>query len=93
MYKILVQYRYHIRRTITILAWSILIGALGLYLYLRIIGTLDELLALRNALPEVTKQRDSALANNEMGLRDFKAALSDPAIQQIYLKPICGRMM
>ena len=92
MNKLLVQYRWYIRRTLITLGWSILIAALGLYLYLRITGTLGELVALRNALPVVSAQRDLAMQNNAMGLRDFKAALQDKQIQEIYIKPLCERI-
>ena len=92
MQKFIVKYRWHIRRTLATFAWSILIGALGLYLYLRITGTLDELLALRSALPVITQQRNVAMQNNAMGLRDFKAALQDKQIQEIYIKPLCERI-
>lgn len=88
----LVQYRWYIRGALITLFWGVLIGALGLFLYLRITGTLDELVALRSALPAVTEQRDLAVQNNAMGLRDFKAALNDPVIRQIYLKPLCERI-
>ncbi len=89
MNKLLIQYRWHIRRTLITLGWTTLIAALGLYLYLRITGQLEELVSLRSALPVVSAQRDLAMQNNAMGLRDFKAALQDKQIQAIYIKPIC----
>lgn len=92
MNKLLIQYRWHIRRTLITLGWAILIAALGLYLYLRITGTLDDLVALRSELPVVTQQRDLAMQNNAMGLRDFKTALQDKQIQAIYIRPLCGRI-
>jgi hypothetical protein len=92
MNKLLVQYRWHIRQVILTLGWATLVAALGLYLYLRITGTLDELVALRSALPVITQQRNVAMQNNAMGLRDFKAALQDKQIQEIYIKPLCERI-
>ncbi len=92
MNKFLVQYRWHIRRTLTTLGWATLIAALGLYLYLRVTDQLDELVSLRSALPVVSAQRDLAMQNNAMGLRDFKAALQDKQIQAIYIKPLCERI-
>lgn len=89
----LVRYRYYIRAYLVIVAWSIILATLFVLIYLPITDSLAELVELRSELPVALAQRDAAVARSDGVLRDFSTAIKDKDIQNIYVRPLCGRLM
>ena len=90
--KFYLQYGFYVKLTIVHLASALVLLSLGLLLYLQAAIVWEKYASLEVELPKVQEELAKQEKENSLGLHDFRLALQDKEIQQIYIKPLCKKL-